>query len=259
MEDNSQVTRRRKRRNVGGTFSPASLYTTEQGVCYDFTDMSKLYQADALATPVTALGQTVMSVKPMVAANGNYGRQGTTNFAPTWAATPNGKNGLLFDGVDDFFVCFSGVFPVGTTGIFTWWMAHQCTSNVGTPVAVNRGSIPSFGFQASAFGSRARGNTAVVTAAVSAPATPHQTSLVGDADLSGGPVNLWKDSDSVITTATDPGAATGPTGAFEMMGFGNGSNFRPGIVLALGFIDRQLTAGELINLRAWLKAKAGTP
>ena len=99
-------------RQVGGSFSPASLFAAgEQGGWYDPSDLSTLFQDTAGTVPVTATGQTVARINDK-SGRGNHLTQATAASRPQYQIDANGLPYLLFDGTDDWFIS-----PTITPGI----------------------------------------------------------------------------------------------------------------------------------------------
>lgn len=85
-------------------FSPASLFANgEQGVWYDPSDLSTLFQDAAGTMPVTAVGQPVGKILDK-SGRGNHATRATTTSRPTLQQDTSGKYYLSFDGVDDWMV-----------------------------------------------------------------------------------------------------------------------------------------------------------
>ena len=83
-------------------FSPASLFANgAQGVWYDPSDLSTLYQDAAGTTPVTGVEQPVGRMLDK-SGRGNHATQATTTSRPTLQQDTSGKYYLSFDGVDDY-------------------------------------------------------------------------------------------------------------------------------------------------------------
>ena len=82
-------------------FSPAALFAAgEQGVWYDPSDMSTLYQDAEGTMPVTAVGQPVGKMLDK-SGRGNHMTQPTSTSRPIYQIDENGRPYLSFDGVDD--------------------------------------------------------------------------------------------------------------------------------------------------------------
>lgn len=87
----------------GAAFNPLSLFAAgEQGVWYDPSDMSTMFQDAAGTIPVTAAGQPVGMMRDK-SGRGNHATQATATSRPILQTT-DGKWYLAFDGVDDFLV-----------------------------------------------------------------------------------------------------------------------------------------------------------
>lgn len=93
-------------------FSPLSLFQSgEQGVWYDPSDFSTMFQDSAGTTPVTAVGQAVGRILDK-SGRGNHASQATPTARPILRQDGSGRYYLEFDGVDD--VLFTGaVNPAG--------------------------------------------------------------------------------------------------------------------------------------------------
>jgi hypothetical protein len=91
-------------RGTGGSgpaFIPSNLFSSgEQGVWYDPSDLSSMFQDAAGTTPVTAAGQPVGRINDKSGRN-NHATQTTAASRPL-LQEGGGKYWLEFDGVDDF-------------------------------------------------------------------------------------------------------------------------------------------------------------
>lgn len=89
----------------GGDFSPDSLFAAgEQGVWFDPSDFSTLFQDAAGTTPVTAVDQPVGKILDK-SGRGNHATQATnTDYRPVLKQDENGCYYLLFDGSNDYLV-----------------------------------------------------------------------------------------------------------------------------------------------------------
>ena len=85
-------------------WTPATLFAaSEQGVWYDPSDFSTLFQDAAGTVPVTATGQEVGKILDK-SGRGNHATQATTASKPILQQDGNGKYYLAFDGMDDSMV-----------------------------------------------------------------------------------------------------------------------------------------------------------
>jgi hypothetical protein len=82
-------------------FSPLSLFASgEQGVWYDPSDFSTMFQDSAGLTPVTAVGQAVGRILDK-SGRGNHATQATPGARPLLQQEAGGQYYLAFDGGDD--------------------------------------------------------------------------------------------------------------------------------------------------------------
>ena len=82
-------------------FTPRKLFATgEQGVWYDPSDLSSMYQDAAMTIPVTANGDPVGAMMDL-SGNGNHATQTVSASRPTYQ-TDGILHWLAFDGVDDW-------------------------------------------------------------------------------------------------------------------------------------------------------------
>lgn len=124
-------------------FSPLSLFASgEQGVWYDPSDLSTMFQDSAGTTPVTADGQPVGKILDK-SGRGNHASQATAAARPLYK-TDGTYHWLQFDGVDDslstgsidfsatsaMLVC-SGGLVVGGFGVLSE-ISSTVTSSVGS-------------------------------------------------------------------------------------------------------------------------------
>lgn len=94
------------------TFTPASLFVSgAEGMWYDPSDFSTMFQDWQGTTPVTGTGQPVGKILDK-SGNGNHLYQGTAGARPTLEQDGSGKYYLNFDGVND--VMFTGENSGGT-------------------------------------------------------------------------------------------------------------------------------------------------
>jgi hypothetical protein len=84
------------------TFLPKDLFAAgEQGVYFDASDITTLFQDVAGTVPVTSVGQSVALIKDKSGRN-NHASQATASYRPTWQIDPYGYGYLSFDGVNDY-------------------------------------------------------------------------------------------------------------------------------------------------------------
>lgn len=99
MKQFAQIVYRRLR--ATSAFSPLRLFAGgEQGVWYDPSDFSTMFQDSAGTTPVTAVEQPVGLMLDK-SGRGNHASQSTPTARPVLKQDANGKYYLFFDGTDD--------------------------------------------------------------------------------------------------------------------------------------------------------------
>ena len=123
-------------------FSPASLFrNSEQGVWYDPSDFTTLFQDSAGTTPVTAVEQPVGLVLDK-SGNGNHATQATSAKRPLLKVDGNGKYYLLFDGVDDNLATATFAAPIAQPTSYyigrTWVVAASTPRHIFDGDATNR-------------------------------------------------------------------------------------------------------------------------
>lgn len=91
----------RNRAMLFGGFNPASLFAAgEQGVFYDYSDLSSMFQDAAGTTPVTAAGQQLGKMLDK-SGRGNHWVQATAAARPTLQQDAGGRYYINLDGADD--------------------------------------------------------------------------------------------------------------------------------------------------------------
>jgi hypothetical protein len=144
------------------SWSPLSLFESgEQGVWYDPSDFTTMFQDSAGTTPVTAVGQPVGKILDK-SGRGNHATQATATARPVLQQDGNGKYYLAFDGVDDSMATaavnftstdkisvFAGVRKlVDITGILLELSANSNATNPGSiGVFAPGGNTPTFDFR----------------------------------------------------------------------------------------------------------------
>lgn len=200
----------------GDEFDPLSLFASgEQGVWYDPSDMSTLFQDAAGSLPVTSAGQPVGRMLDK-SGRGNHATQATATSRPV-LQTEGGRWYLSFDGVDDGLATAATNFTA--TDKMTVWSGLAKLSDVSVAVvcelSTNFGaSNGSFGLFAPinatapnyGFGSR---GTIGASISRSSFAAPNKAVLTATSDISAPSVAI-----RVNTTTAAPVVATQGTGNY---------------------------------------------
>lgn len=126
-------------------FTPATLFASgEQGVWYDPSDFSTMFQDSAGTTPVTAVGDPVGKILDK-SGRGNHATQGTSASRPVLQQDSGGRYYLSFDGTDDSLATSSITPGVDKAQVFAGLRVVTSTTSIvaelSTSVATNNGSF----------------------------------------------------------------------------------------------------------------------
>jgi hypothetical protein len=199
------------------SYSPLSLFDAgEQGVWYDPSDFSTMYQDNLGVTPVTAVGQTVGRIEDK-SGNGNHATQATAASRPILRQTAGGLYYLEFDGTDDFLV--TGNIDFSATDEMTVIAGVRKLSDAASASLVelsasdsaNAGTFAVYAPSASGqprYQYRSRGDASLSAAAFTnaAIAAPVTNVVTGLSDISGDSVALRINGAEVATSTNDQGA-----------------------------------------------------
>lgn len=198
------------------TFSPSNLFNGgEQGVWFDPSDFSTMFQDDAGATPVTAVGDAVGLIRDK-SGRGNHASQATSTKRPVLRQDSAGRYYLEFDGVDD--CLFTSAIDPGSADKLQSFFGIRKLSDVAsgcvfeTSAASNANAGAAAAFSPSPAGSavhafRARGNGGP-TSVLSTPtnyAAPITNVVTGIADIAGDNRTVRVNGTQVATNATEMG------------------------------------------------------
>lgn len=251
-----------------GGFDPRSLFASgEQGIWLDPSDFSTLYQDEAGATPVTAVGQPVGRINDK-SGRGNHASWSTDASRPTLQQDSNGMYYLSFDGVDDRMqfvtpsasslsgsnrtvilgIQFVGALPTTTQvylsrGLADWYVGVSADKKLltshrnaaGTQKSVSHGGAINLGVnRVDSFRWLTVGNNVTVTARSNKAIQPPQFTM---------PL-----TDGYITSVT---GATWQIGAFMPTGTPFPANRLYGLIVRNDYTsDDQIAAAE-----AWMNSK----
>ena len=251
----------------GGTSaSPASLFAGgEQGVWYDPSDLSTLFQDNLGATPVTAAGQTVGRILDK-SGRGNHATQATLAQRPTYQIDSTGRPYLSFDGVDDGMVTGTITPGINKVQVFAG-MRKLSDAAVGTPLAFATSSTFGSGtgvfminapnaIAAANFAFAARG-TSTASVTPTGFAAPVTSILSGTADILAPQTSLRVNGASVGTSVATLG--TGNFGNHPIyigrqvtINFFNGRLYS--MIVRFG---ANLTTGQITSTESWVNGKTG--
>lgn len=252
-------------------FYPGQLFAAgEQGVWYDPSDFSTLFQDSAGTTPVTAIEQPVGRILDK-SGRGNHASQSTTTSRPILRQEAGGQYYLAFDGTDDWLSTaninfsatdkmsvFAGVRKLSDASRrIVCELSADLNTNNGSFNANAPSATPATNKYAFATKGTATASLDITNAAYTAPITNVFTSL---ADISG-------DSAIVRLNAVQAGLST------DNQGTGNYGNYPIYIGARYGTTTRSLfffgriysliirgalTSGtQLTNTETWVAAKTG--
>jgi len=234
-------------RRAGGdaapAFDPASLFASnEEGVWYDPSDLSTLYQDSTGTTPVTADGDPVGRIEDK-SGNGNHATQSTAANRPVYR-TDGTLHWLEFDGVDDYFNVNSFVFDVrdfsgfGATGnISTSALSMYRPDGSDSRCYLNTSNI-------------VIGATSIGVASPTYPAVTSWLSRSSEFELRFNGQRQGTDNDAYSGSDT-----------FDVVGGGldstSGQQRFDGNLFVFIFLTRQTTTDEIASTEAHLASKSG--
>lgn len=228
----------------GVAFSPLALFAaSEVGVWYDPSDFSTMFQDDAGATPVTAVGQSVGRINDK-SGNGYFAYQNTPTTRPVLGQEPGGQYYLEFDGVDDFLVSFFTI-----TQPFQRVSGLRLLTGFGINQQIIGGRVENIALYASGATQLALFADAVLAGPTVAINTPYVIT-----ELFNGASSSIQNGNNAATTGN--AGTSGTSGLTIAAGFTNTGN-APIRLYSLVQVSRALTAAELTTLKAWTAAKTG--
>lgn len=227
----------------GGTaWSPAALFASgEQGVWYDPSDFSTMFQDSAGTTPVTAVGQPVGKILDK-SGRGNHASQSTAAARPVLQQDGNGKYYLSFDGVDDF------ISATGMTQTTDMDALYGMMSVGNAAVFIRAYGAPDGFAMSKEVSSSAAHSSAAGTA------TGYVNGVVLPAQTRDAVATAWPDNVVAVIECQTMDLATSWGGGWT---FGYYPSFAGLRRLYPGILRQGMTAAELTNARAWVAGKCG--
>lgn len=239
--------------------TPKPLFAQgEQGVWYDPSDLSTLFQDSAGTTPVTDVDQPVGRMLDK-SGNGNHAVQATSASRPLLKREGSGRYYLLFDGTDDSLA--TSTMNMTATDEVTAAVALTKSSNAarGMLLEFTNASTGRFLIEAPPAGLTgyigASGGSAVAFTSGSSEGAPDNAVLTLSGDISADTVSLRRNS-----TAVSSGSGNQGTGNFAnsilYIGRRGGSSLPfNGKLYGLVVVGRTITQSELFNVEKWLNSK----
>ena len=249
-------------------FNPRSLFSAgEQGVWYDPSDMSTLFQNSAGTVPVTAVEQPVGLMLDK-SGRGNHAFQATATSRPVLQQDASGRYCLAFDGVDDWLstasinftstdkmTVFAGVRKLSDAAVGfvaelsndanlngnAFWIAAPTGSNNSSYGFFSKGTITSYPGQA-------------VSLLFNSPTT---NVLAGIGDIAADSQILRVNGAQVASNTADQG--TGNFGNYPLYIGRRGGTTAPfnGHLYSLIVRGAQSTAQQIASAEAWVNTKTG--
>ena len=261
----------------GGLFKQLSAWFTtslfssgEQGLIYDPSDFSTLFQDSAGTTPVTAVGQPVGKILDK-SGNGNHASQLTSASRPVLRQDGSGYYYLELDGVDDSLstasvaftgtnnvVIFTGERPTGG-GLFPMIVSSSTApdSNAGSFRADMTYSTSKYVLQCRGVSTRSIKETA---SGFSFPSTnvTYRKLQFGTVSSVAMRVNAV---DQALTDLSTTNPVVGPYGNYPIYigarGDGAAATRFAGRIYSLIVVGRVMTAQEIISAETWINSKTG--
>lgn len=247
-----------------GLFSPLNLFANgEQGVWYDPSDFSTMFQDSAGTTPVTAVEQPVGKILDK-SGRGNHASQSTSGSRPLLQQDGNGLYHLTFDGSNDSLatasIDFSGTNKVSVfAGIrklsdATIGMVLELSATVSANNGTFRLTSPD-NTTASTHQFASKGTLATSATSAGTFAAPITNVLTGIGDISGDVSRLRINGSQVAQTLTDQG--TGNYGNYPLyIGRRNNATLPyNGRLYSLIVRGAQSTDAQIASTETWVNNK----
>lgn len=246
-----------------GGFSPASLFSAgEQGVWYDPSDSTTLFQDTAGTIPVTAVGQSVARINDK-SGRGNHATQATAAARPTYQVDASGRPFLLFDGVDDGLATSSITFGTNSAQIVS---GVRKLSDVAAGMVAESGNLSPPGsvtmFAPAAanntYSFRSRGSVAAVDVTASPFVAPITSVVTGIGDTSLNTCIIRVNGVQAGSRTTVQGAMNYTSAPIYVGRRSNGQSPFNGRVYGLVMrYGPTLTDGQITGLETWMNGKTG--
>ena len=243
------------------TLNPLTLFLNgEQGVWYDPSDFSTMFQDSAGTTPVTAVEQPVGKILDK-SGRGNHATQATGTKCPLLRQDGNGKYYLYFDGVDDALATSAINFTA--TDKMTVFVGVRKLTNSSFPVFAefgsytgNMGSFTLGGANGGGYVWGSKGTVAanVVVAGFPAPIT---NVLTGIGSISTDVAVLRANGVQIGALATDQGTGNYGNLALYIGARAGASLFVNGHIYSLIVRGAQSTATQLVSAETYVNSKTG--
>jgi len=246
-------------------FTPLVLFAAgEQGVWYDPSDLSTMFQDTGGTTPVTATGQSVALIRDK-SGRGNHASQATASQRPTLQQDASGRYYLSFDGVDDGLATANIAFTASDKIMLAAGVRKLSDAVSGVVLetsavwASNAGAFGLFAPSSSAanYGFASRGSGVGGSTIQAGFASPNTSVLVGLGDIANDRADLRINGTQYGNATLDQG--TGNYGTYPLYIGRRAGTSAPFNGRLYGAIVRggAVTADQLAQVETWLNAKTG--
>jgi hypothetical protein len=234
----------------------------EQGVWYDPSDFSTMFQDSAGTTPVTAVEQPVGKILDK-SGRGNHATQATSASRPILRQDANGKYYLFFDGVDDSLATaainftstdkmtvFAGVRKLSDAAYsYLLELSDSLDVNNGSfYIRAPSGAVPTF--------NTASKGTSAAAVTVSGYAAPVTAVLSGRYNISA-PSCLLAVNGSASSTASSQGTGNYGNYPLNIGRRNNSSSPFNGHLYGLVVRGSASTDSQIVSAEAWMNQKTG--
>jgi hypothetical protein len=235
----------------------------EQGVWFDPSDFSTMFQDRAGTTPVTGAGQPVGKILDKSGRGNHALAPADTTVRPTLQQDASGNWYLSCDGVDDSMATAS--FAAGADSVTVGAAMYKLSdaafavfAEFSALLSANNGAwaLTAPVSASSSIGFNSKG-TVTASASRTSVAAPAGFVVIGFADISTPIVENRVNDLAAVTTVTSQGS--GNYGSYPLYLFRRGGTVSAFTGRAYGLVVRYATstAAEIANLKAYMKIKGG--
>jgi hypothetical protein len=232
----------------------------EQGVWYDPSDLTTLFQDSAGTTPVTAAGQPVGKMLDK-SGRGNHATQSISLQCPTYQIDGTGRPYLSFDGIDDWMS--ASALNLAATEDLTVFAGVRKLTNAARQMVAESAALGAFQLNAPAsttgeftFGSKGSATQSAI--ASSAPfAAPVTTILTGIGKISTDTTILRVNGTQAGSSSADQGTGNYGSGPLYIGRRDGGTLHFNGNLYSLIVRGAQSTSAQIAATEAWVNAKTG--
>lgn len=243
-----------------GVFSPAELFAAgEQGVWYDPSDFSTLFQDSAGTIPITAVEQPVGKILDK-SGRGNHATQAVLASRPILRQEATGQYYLAFDGVDD---CLStGTITPGIDKAQAFVGLRKLSDVFGnifelSPITASNNGVVRF-YSNTQYYFASKGTTGVATGTTGSNGAPSTNVVTGLGDIAADVCIVQNNGVLDSSNAVDQG--TGNYLAYPLFigSRNNASVFFNGRLYSLILrFGANLTAGQISSTETYVNTKTG--